>query len=70
MPNPKRRHSKSRTGMRRAHDALVAPTIQLCPECKAPRLPHRACPGCGYYISAPTQTKRRNYSRQIFKPEE
>lgn len=70
MPNPKRRHSKSRTGMRRAHDAIAAPLTQTCPECKAPRMPHRACPSCGYYVAAPTQTGRKNYSRQIFKTNE
>ena len=49
MPNPKRRHSKSRRGKRRAHDALTAPGTSVCPECGSPTLPHRVCPECGYY---------------------
>jgi large subunit ribosomal protein L32 len=49
MPNPKRRHSKARTGKRRAHDALRAPQTTLCPNCQEPRMPHRVCPKCGHY---------------------
>ncbi len=49
MPNPKRRHSKSRTRQRRAHDALTAPQTIQCSECNEPRLPHRVCPKCGFY---------------------
>jgi len=49
MPNPKRRHSSSRRGKRRAHDALPKMTLVRCPNCGAPRLPHRVCGECGYY---------------------
>jgi large subunit ribosomal protein L32 len=49
MPNPKRRHSKTRTSSRRAHDALKAHTLSECPNCHERKLPHRACPKCGYY---------------------
>ena len=49
MPNPKRKHSKSRTGKRRAHDHLTAPAVGNCPNCGEPRLSHRVCPSCGYY---------------------
>jgi large subunit ribosomal protein L32 len=49
MPNPKRRHSKARRDKRRAHDALTAPSLSQCPNCKEPKLPHRVCPHCGYY---------------------
>jgi large subunit ribosomal protein L32 len=49
MPNPKRRHSKARRGKRRAHDALVAPSLSTCPHCHEPKMPHRVCPHCGYY---------------------
>ncbi|MGH9711234.1 MAG: 50S ribosomal protein L32 [Candidatus Acidiferrales bacterium] len=49
MPNPKRRHSKRRSSTRRAHDHLTPPTISKCPHCHEPKLPHRACPHCGYY---------------------
>ncbi|RMG53396.1 MAG: 50S ribosomal protein L32 [Acidobacteria bacterium] len=49
MANPKRRHSRSRRGKRRAHDALRAPTITECPNCHEPVPPHRVCPKCGFY---------------------
>jgi large subunit ribosomal protein L32 len=49
MPNPKRRHSKARTGKRRAHDALRANALSECPNCHEMKMPHRACAKCGYY---------------------
>ena len=49
MPNPKRRHSKQRRDKRRSHDALALPGISKCSNCQEDRLPHRACPHCGYY---------------------
>ncbi len=49
MPNPKRRHSKMRKNKRRAHDYLTAPLLSECPNCHEKKLPHQACPHCGYY---------------------
>lgn len=49
MPNPVKRHSKTRRNMRRAHDALVAVTSYSCPQCTKPKLSHRICPHCGFY---------------------
>ena len=49
MPNPKRRHSKRRTAIRRSHDALTPITVSECPNCHERKLPHRACPKCGIY---------------------
>jgi large subunit ribosomal protein L32 len=49
MPNPKRRHSKRRTSTRRAHDHLKPYSLGECPHCHEKKLPHRACPKCGYY---------------------
>jgi large subunit ribosomal protein L32 len=49
MPNPKRRHSKRRTSSRRAHDHLKPYSLAECPHCHEKKLPHRACPKCGYY---------------------
>ena len=49
MANPKRRHSKARKNKRRAHDHLTAPTLMECSNCREMKLPHRACPHCGYY---------------------
>src|SRR5258708_2160504 len=49
MPNPKRRHSKTRTAKRRTHDALKAVGLGECPHCHEPKPPHRVCPNLGYY---------------------
>ena len=49
MPNPKRRHSKSRRNKRRSHDFLTVRSTSNCPDCHEARLPHRVCPHCGYY---------------------
>ncbi len=49
MANPKRRHSQARTAKRRAHDHLAARSLSECPNCHEQKLPHRACPKCGYY---------------------
>ncbi|HOV99048.1 MAG TPA: 50S ribosomal protein L32 [Bacteroidota bacterium] len=49
MPNPKRRHSKTRGRKRRTHYKASAPSLQECPQCHEMKLQHRACPHCGYY---------------------
>lgn len=49
MANPKRRHSKARTGKRRAHDFLTRLSLSECPNCHESKLPHRVCLKCGYY---------------------
>ncbi len=49
MAVPKRKISKTRRDNRRSHHALKAPNVVECPECKEPRMSHRACPSCGSY---------------------
>ena len=49
MALPKRRHSHSRTRLRRAHDALNKPQVGACPDCGEPKMPHQLCSGCGKY---------------------
>ena len=57
MPNPKRRHSKTRTAKRRTHDALkpigtseLTPiALGPCPQCRELKPPHIVCPTCGHY---------------------
>ncbi|WP_298269606.1 50S ribosomal protein L32 [Geobacter sp.] len=49
MAVPKKKTSKSRKNMRRAHDFLTPPASSICPQCKEPKLPHRACASCGTY---------------------
>ncbi len=49
MGVPKRKTSKARRDKRRANHALEAPGLARCSQCNEPRMPHRACPNCGYY---------------------
>jgi len=49
MPNPKRRHSPSRQGLRRSHLALKPVALNHCARCGTPTRPHRVCDNCGYY---------------------
>lgn len=49
MGNPKHKHSKARSRKRHANWTLARPAIAPCPRCHEPKLPHRACPNCGYY---------------------
>lgn len=49
MPNPKRRHSKSRSRKRRTHDALDRIQLANCSNCGNKKLPHRVCTRCGFY---------------------
>ena len=49
MAVPKYRTSRSKGRMRRTHQRLRALATTECPHCHEPKLPHRACPHCGYY---------------------
>lgn len=42
MPNPKRRHSKTRRDKRRTHDKASMPTLSVDPTTGATHLRHRA----------------------------
>lgn len=50
MPNPKRKHTRSRRDIRRSHNSkLEAITVVPCTNCGESRLPHNICPKCGFY---------------------
>ena len=50
MAVPKRRTSRMKRKMRRAHhDKVSAPNLIPCPSCGDVMAPHRACPSCGQY---------------------
>jgi large subunit ribosomal protein L32 len=49
MAVPKRKTSKSKRNKRRSHDFLAAPAASTCPQCGAPKVPHRICGQCGSY---------------------
>ncbi|MBM3998479.1 MAG: 50S ribosomal protein L32 [Planctomycetes bacterium] len=59
MAVPKRRQSNSRTGRRRAHDALKAKQLAFCSNCRYAIPTHIVCPNCGYYMG-----------RRVTEPEE
>ena len=46
---PKRKTSKSRRNMRRAHHRLSVPHLSICPECGETKRSHIVCPHCGMY---------------------
>ncbi|HLE48595.1 MAG TPA: 50S ribosomal protein L32 [Patescibacteria group bacterium] len=48
-PLPKRRHTRSRSGKRRGNKRAILPQLTKCPSCKKLKLPHKACPYCGFY---------------------
>lgn len=62
MGLPGHRRTSSHKRRRAAHFALTTQTIQLCPKCKKPTQPHRACAFCGTYkgrqiVAKKTKTK-------------
>ncbi len=49
MAVPKRKTSKSKRNMRRAHDGITVSAMSECPECGEMMRPHHACQSCGQY---------------------
>lgn len=50
MAVPKKRTSKSRKGMRRAHDGIkFTAAVDTCGNCGEPKLRHHVCMSCGQY---------------------
>ncbi|MDX8396359.1 MAG: 50S ribosomal protein L32 [Mariprofundaceae bacterium] len=49
MSVPKRKTSKSKRNMRRAHDNITVPGMSECTECGEMKRPHHVCPSCGHY---------------------
>ncbi|WP_454295415.1 50S ribosomal protein L32 [Salana multivorans] len=58
MAVPKRKMSRSNTRARRSQWKATPAALSTCPQCKAPRLPHQACPSCGAY-------NQRSYAEAI-----
>jgi large subunit ribosomal protein L32 len=46
---PKRRMSRSNTRSRRSQWKTKAVSVQPCPQCRSPKVPHAACRVCGQY---------------------
>ena len=50
MAVPKKRTSKARKNMRRAHDGLkFTAAVESCPSCGEMKLRHHVCMACGSY---------------------
>ena len=49
MAVPKSKVTRSKRGMRRSHDALVAANPNECSNCGELLRPHHVCPACGQY---------------------
>jgi large subunit ribosomal protein L32 len=58
MPNPKRKHSKTRRDKRRTHYKATPPTVAVCSNCGASVKYHRVCPECGFYRGKPAVEKK------------
>ena len=51
MAVPKSKITKSKRGMRRAHDALKSINSTVCSNCGELKLPHHVCNSCGHYAN-------------------
>lgn len=51
MAVPKKKTSKSKRNMRRAHDGLTAAAYNECGNCGELKRPHHVCGACGHYDS-------------------
>jgi large subunit ribosomal protein L32 len=49
MAVPKKKVSKSKRDMRRAHDAVKSINYAECPNCGELKLSHHVCGSCGHY---------------------
>lgn len=49
MAVPKKKVSKSKRDMRRAHHALTPSNVNECANCGELTRPHHVCPSCGSY---------------------
>ncbi len=49
MAVPKKKVSKSKRDMRRAHDSIKTGASAECPNCGELKRPHHVCKACGYY---------------------
>jgi large subunit ribosomal protein L32 len=49
MAVPKKKTSKSRRNMRRAHHAIAPASYAECSNCGEMKRPHHVCGACGHY---------------------
>ena len=58
MPNPKRRHSKTRGRKRRTHDALTGADAEPVPAVPRAKAAAPRVPDCGYYNGGRSRRRR------------
>jgi large subunit ribosomal protein L32 len=58
MAVPKKRTSSARRDKRRANHKAAKPSLNRCPRCHSPRIPHRVCPTCGTYAGRDVVAQR------------
>jgi len=68
MAVPKKRTSSARRDKRRATHKAPRPTVNECPQCHSPRLPHRVCPECGFYGGRQVVTPRASSEEGSSQP--
>ncbi|RJQ31074.1 MAG: 50S ribosomal protein L32 [Actinobacteria bacterium] len=49
MAVPKQKKTRSKRDMRKSHWKAANVQLAECPQCHEKKLPHHACPNCGYY---------------------
>ena len=64
MAVPKKKTSKSRRDMRRAHHALTGIRSGECPSCGSRKLPHHICGSCGHYKGRQVVSKAEAQTEQ------
>jgi len=59
MPVPKHKVAKCKVRIRRSNSyyKVDVPSLSICPNCGARKLPHRVCPVCGFYKGKQIVTK-------------
>ncbi|MEY4723091.1 MAG: hypothetical protein RLZZ324_604 [Candidatus Parcubacteria bacterium] len=70
MGLPGHRRTSSHKRRRASHFALKKLTLAVCPKCKEPVLPHRACAECGTYagrkvtsLASPLSSKKHTHKK-------
>jgi large subunit ribosomal protein L32 len=65
MPNPYGRHSRHRTGSRRAQNwRLEKSGMSECGHCHQTKAPHTVCPHCGFYNGKLVVPKKEKKSKK------
>ncbi len=68
MANPKKKHTRMRTDLRRsANWKLASPNLSKCSHCGMSMISHHICPECGFYngdLILPKKVKKKQEGEQ------